>query len=128
MTRARSSGSRVASLRMRCSTLTTGGRWAARPAPNSRFSVQNMAKLEHFGVQVELSATSCCNSGAAMCATCHVYLSEGSAAFVAPVRELENEMLESAASGRRENSRLGCQVVVQPGAGEVVVQIPSHQV
>ncbi len=66
--------------------------------------------------------------GAAMCATCHVYLSEASAAFVSPVSEVENEMLESAASGRRENSRLGCQVVVQPGAGEIVVQIPSHQV
>ena len=69
MTRARSSGSRAVSLRMRCSTCTTGGRWAARPAPSSLLRVQNMARLEHFGVQLKLSATSCCSRGAAMRAT-----------------------------------------------------------
>jgi 2Fe-2S ferredoxin len=66
--------------------------------------------------------------GAAMCATCHVYLDESSAGAVPPVSEVENEMLESAASGRRENSRLGCQLAVQPGVDEIVVHIPSHQV
>jgi 2Fe-2S ferredoxin len=66
--------------------------------------------------------------GAAMCATCHVYLDPASEAFVPPVSEVENEMLDSAASGRRENSRLSCQLAVQPGADEIVVHIPSHQV
>jgi ferredoxin, 2Fe-2S len=66
--------------------------------------------------------------GAAMCATCHVYLDEASAGSVPPVSEVENEMLESAASGRRENSRLSCQLTVQPGVDEIVVHIPSHQV
>ncbi len=66
--------------------------------------------------------------GAAMCATCHVYLDEASIPFVAPVSEVENEMLESAASGRLENSRLGCQIVLQPGIDEIIVHIPSHQV
>lgn len=66
--------------------------------------------------------------GAAMCATCHVYLDEASKPFVAAVSEVENEMLESAASGRRENSRLGCQIVLPPGVEEVIVHIPSHQV
>lgn len=66
--------------------------------------------------------------GAAMCATCHVYLDDASIDAVAPVSEVENEMLESAASGRRENSRLGCQLAVQPGVDEIVVHIPSHQV
>ncbi|TFY99763.1 2Fe-2S iron-sulfur cluster-binding protein [Ramlibacter rhizophilus] len=66
--------------------------------------------------------------GAAMCATCHVYLDESSAAAVPPVSEVENEMLDSAASGRRDNSRLGCQLVVAPGVDEIVVHIPSHQV
>jgi ferredoxin, 2Fe-2S len=66
--------------------------------------------------------------GAAMCATCHVYLEDASQDFVPPVSEVENEMLDSAASGRRENSRLSCQLAVQPGAGEIVVHIPSHQV
>lgn len=66
--------------------------------------------------------------GAAMCATCHVYLDEASRDLVPPVSEVENEMLESAASGRRENSRLGCQLTVQPGVEELIVHIPSHQV
>lgn len=66
--------------------------------------------------------------GAAMCATCHVYLDESSAHTVPPVSEVENEMLESAASGRRENSRLSCQLTLQPGVDEIVVHIPSHQV
>ena len=66
--------------------------------------------------------------GAAMCATCHVYLDEASQAVVAPVSEVENEMLDSAASGRRDNSRLSCQLVLKPGVEEIVVHIPSHQV
>jgi 2Fe-2S ferredoxin len=66
--------------------------------------------------------------GAAMCATCHVYLDEASQPLVPPVSEVENEMLESAASGRRPNSRLSCQLVVDAGMDELVVHIPSHQV
>lgn len=66
--------------------------------------------------------------GAAMCATCHVYLDEASQAVVAPVSEVENEMLGSAASGRRENSRLSCQLVLLPGVDEIVIHVPSHQV
>jgi 2Fe-2S ferredoxin len=66
--------------------------------------------------------------GAAMCATCHVYIDEASQALVDPVSEVEDEMLDSAASGRRENSRLSCQLVLRPGVEELIVHIPSHQV
>lgn len=65
--------------------------------------------------------------GAAMCATCHVYVDEASVALLEPVSEVENEMLDSAASGRRENSRLSCQLVIAPGVEEIVVHIPSRQ-
>ena len=65
--------------------------------------------------------------GAAMCATCHVYVDEKSLPFLPPVSEVENEMLESAASGRRSNSRLGCQIVMPDGVDEIVVHIPSTQ-
>jgi len=65
--------------------------------------------------------------GAAMCATCHVYVDEASVALLEPVSEVENEMLDSAASGRRENSRLSCQLVMASGVEEIVVHIPSHQ-
>lgn len=66
--------------------------------------------------------------GAAMCATCHVYLDEASEPLLPAVSEVENEMLDSAASGRRPNSRLGCQLVVHEGVDEIVVHVPSHQV
>ena len=66
--------------------------------------------------------------GAAMCATCHVYLDKASQACVPPVSEVENEMLESAAAGRRENSRLGCQIAMPAGVNEIIVHIPTHQV
>jgi cytochrome P450 len=49
-------------------------------------------------------------------------------ALVHAVSEVENELLDSAASGRRENSRLSCQLVLQPGVEELIVHIPSHQV
>ena len=66
--------------------------------------------------------------GAAMCATCHVYLDESSAGHVQPVSEVENEMLESAASGREVNSRLSCQLVLADGVEELVVHVPERQV
>jgi 2Fe-2S ferredoxin len=66
--------------------------------------------------------------GSAMCATCHVYLDEASVGLLPPVSEVENEMLDSAASGRRANSRLSCQLVVPPAVDEIVVHVPSHQI
>lgn len=66
--------------------------------------------------------------GAAMCATCHVYLDDASVAAMPPVSEVEDEMLASAASERRPASRLGCQLVMPAGLEELVVHVPSHQV
>lgn len=66
--------------------------------------------------------------GAAMCATCHVYLDETSVAAMPPVSEVEDDMLASAASERRPTSRLGCQLVMPVGLEELVVHVPSHQV
>ena len=65
--------------------------------------------------------------GAAMCATCHVLLDAASVPLLPPVSEVENEMLDSAASGRQANSRLGCQLVMPEGVQEITVHIPSHQ-
>lgn len=65
--------------------------------------------------------------GAAMCATCHVYVDEKSLPLLPKVSEVENEMLESAASGRRPNSRLSCQIAMPDGVDEIVVHIPSTQ-
>lgn len=65
--------------------------------------------------------------GAAMCATCHVYVDEKCLSLLPPVSEVENEMLDSAASGRRENSRLACQIAMPAGVEEIVVHIPATQ-
>lgn len=66
--------------------------------------------------------------GAAMCATCHVYVDEAGLGLLPPVSEVEDEMLASAASERRANSRLGCQVALPAGVSELVVHLPERQV
>jgi len=66
--------------------------------------------------------------GAAMCATCHVYVDPACADRLPPVAEVENEMLASAADERLPNSRLSCQLVMDDGLDELVVHIPSRQV
>lgn len=66
--------------------------------------------------------------GSAMCATCHVYIDPEYMDKIPPLSEVENEMLASAASERRPNSRLGCQVSVGGVVDELVVHIPDRQV
>lgn len=66
--------------------------------------------------------------GSAMCATCHVYVDPDYVDKLPPVSEIEVEMLASAASERRENSRLSCQLVMEPGLEELVVHVPPNQV
>jgi ferredoxin, 2Fe-2S len=48
--------------------------------------------------------------GAAMCATCHVYVEPEQLEHLSHVSAFENEMLECTASPREFNSRLGCQI------------------
>ncbi|MBI3699683.1 MAG: 2Fe-2S iron-sulfur cluster binding domain-containing protein [Afipia sp.] len=65
--------------------------------------------------------------GAAMCATCHVYVESESADHLPPMGDIEDEMLESATAERLENSRLSCQINVTEEMGTVVVRIPERQ-
>jgi len=66
--------------------------------------------------------------GSAMCATCHVYLDPSCVDLVPPVAEVEIEMLESAASERKENSRLSCQLIITEDIDTLIVHIPVSQV
>lgn len=66
--------------------------------------------------------------GAAMCATCHVYVDESSLKLVPPRSVVEEEMLNSTASARLPNSRLSCQLVIPENIDEFVVHIPPSQV
>lgn len=66
--------------------------------------------------------------GSAMCATCHVYVDPDYIQRLSPPAEVEVEMLASAASDHRDNSRLSCQLVMGNGLEELIVHIPERQV
>ena len=65
--------------------------------------------------------------GAAMCATCHVYVEPEWLAKLPPVSDFEDELLEGTASSREHNSRLSCQLRMNEGLDGLTVNIPSAQ-
>ena len=68
-----------------------------------------------------------CN-GSLSCATCHCYLPENAAFEVPGPSEMEEDMLDFAASERRETSRLSCQVIVTEEMDGAVIELPETQV
>ena len=65
--------------------------------------------------------------GSCMCATCHVYVREDQLPQTPAMQADEDEMLEGAASPRKPNSRLSCQLVVSPKMEGLVVYLPETQ-
>lgn len=67
--------------------------------------------------------------GSAMCATCHVYVDQNQEQVKAlpPVSAVEDAMLDSAASERRSESRLSCQLRVTEAFDGLVVHLPESQ-
>jgi 2Fe-2S ferredoxin len=65
--------------------------------------------------------------GELMCASCHVYVDEAFLDRLPPVTEEEQEMLESTASERLGNSRLGCQIQVTGELDGLLVRLPPEQ-
>lgn len=65
--------------------------------------------------------------GAAMCATCHVYIEPEFIDLLMPIEPVENEMLDTAASPRQSNSRLGCQVLISKELDGLRVRLPPTQ-
>lgn len=67
--------------------------------------------------------------GSAMCATCHVYVGQdqSQAKALPPVSAVEDAMLDSAASERRAESRLSCQLRVTEAFEGLVVHLPESQ-
>ncbi len=63
--------------------------------------------------------------GQAMCATCHVYVTEPHGQLP-EIGEDESEMLECTAAARTERSRLSCQLV-DLDLDELTVEIPATQ-
>ena len=65
--------------------------------------------------------------GSCMCATCHVYVKEDQLSKLPEMELGEDAMLAGAASPRRPNSRLSCQLVVTPAMEGLVVDMPETQ-
>ena len=63
--------------------------------------------------------------GGLSCATCHVYVAESWFDKLPPMAANEQEMLEIAASERRPNSRLSCQLTVGPELDGIEVFVPE---
>ena len=66
--------------------------------------------------------------GNAMCATCHVYVDPDRLDVLPPMSADEDALLDGAASERRPNSRLSCQLAVTPAFDGLVVNLPERQV
>ncbi|WP_316182033.1 2Fe-2S iron-sulfur cluster-binding protein [Bradyrhizobium sp. SZCCHNRI1009] len=65
--------------------------------------------------------------GNAVCATCHVYVDDAWTARLDPVSDDEDALLDGTAAERLPNSRLSCQIKVQPALAGLVVRIPDKQ-
>ncbi len=67
-----------------------------------------------------------CGGGLA-CATCHCFVDEAWRDRVGDPSTEEREMLESAATPARPNSRLSCQIVMTDDLDGLVVRLPEAQ-
>jgi len=65
--------------------------------------------------------------GACQCATCHVYVDEAWLPRLNPIQEDEDAMLNTTASERRPNSRLGCQIPLTKALDGLIVRTPPTQ-
>ena len=62
--------------------------------------------------------------GVCACSTCHVYIEKGED-HLPDLSDKEEDFIDRAISPRL-NSRLGCQCVLHPGEGEIVVTLPDQ--
>jgi len=66
--------------------------------------------------------------GSLVCATCHVYVDDNWIGRLAAVGDGEDALLDGAASERKANSRLSCQIKITPELDGLVLQLPEQQV
>lgn len=65
--------------------------------------------------------------GSCSCATCHVYVGSDFPELVGPKDDFEDEMLTGTAAERRPDSRLSCQITVEPKLAGLRVTVPETQ-
>ncbi len=61
------------------------------------------------------------------CATCHCYVQQPWLDKLQPPSDDERRMLSNVAAERRPNSRLSCQLIVEPMLDGLSVQFPDRQ-
>jgi 2Fe-2S ferredoxin len=64
--------------------------------------------------------------GACACATCHSYIDEAWLGKLPPMDDMEDSMLD-AAYERRPNSRLTCQIEMNPGLDGLIVHVAENE-
>lgn len=64
--------------------------------------------------------------GACACATCHSYIDEAWLDKLPPMDDMEDSMLD-AAYERRSNSRLTCQIEMNPGLDGLIVHVAENE-
>lgn len=65
--------------------------------------------------------------GSCACATCHCYVEEARMGELTLPASDELDMLDDVAAPRKPNSRLACQIKVQPGMANLKVHLPDYQ-
>jgi 2Fe-2S ferredoxin len=65
--------------------------------------------------------------GLCACATCHCYVQQPWLDKLPPPSDDESLMLSNVAAQRRPNSRLSCQLMVEPALDGLTVQFPDRQ-
>ena len=64
--------------------------------------------------------------GACACATCHVYIDQAWSAKTGVRNDMEASMLDFA-ENVEENSRLSCQIKIDPSLDGLIVRLPASQ-
>ncbi len=62
--------------------------------------------------------------GVCACSTCHLYVEKGED-FLEELSDKEEDFVDRAINPRL-NSRLGCQCILHPGSGDILVTLPDQ--
>jgi len=65
--------------------------------------------------------------GNCVCATCHCYIEEAFVDKLNKMDDFENDMLDSTATERKDNSRLSCQIQMTDELDGMLVHLPESQ-
>jgi 2Fe-2S ferredoxin len=83
--------------------------------------------LMRAAMNAELEGIEAQCGGVCACATCHCYVLEGWLDKLRPPTDDERLMLSNVAGEQRHNSRLSCQLIIEPVLDGLTVAFPDRQ-